>query len=145
MSNSLTATSVGDAFGSCGLLGEFNPDTMDSMAVQQQLQLASNALGLGAGGGIGSYGAAHGSNTTPSVPISIPMAAPVDKQQQHALSTGAASVPQHTGCVTGHAASMPNDNAMAVAVAQLKLQQLMAVEQIQQQLQDEVMRLLPLI
>jgi hypothetical protein len=32
-----------------------------------------------------------------------------------------------------------------MVVAQLKLQQLMAVEQVQQQLQEEVLRLLPLI
>jgi hypothetical protein len=32
-----------------------------------------------------------------------------------------------------------------MVVAQMKLQQLMAVDQMQQQLQDEVLRLLPLI
>lgn len=118
------------------------------LAPQQQLQLAnSSAL---------SY-AGISTNSTSAAPVhcSVPLSTHRHSLQGAALLPSAA-VQMSPGCQMGGVAGMPlsggadaaaaaDSNAMAVACAQLKLQQLLAVEQIQQQLQEEVLRLLPLI
>lgn len=121
----------------------------------QQLQLANSSALSYAGISTNSPSAAPAHC---SVPLSahsrhsLPMGAPL------LPSAAAAAVQMSPGCQMGGGAGMPlsgaaaaaavaaaDSNAMAVACAQLKLQQLLAVEQIQQQLQEEVLRLLPLI
>lgn len=103
-----------------------------SLSLQQQMQLAHSTLGF-----TGYSTSANGTAQGPGVlmaPCSLgqplpPAGVPVSAQ----------------GGVDGPAAMGADSNASAMTVAQLKLQQLLAVEQIQQQLQNEVMRLLPLI
>lgn len=117
---------------------------------QQQLQLANNSALSFAG---------ISTNSTSTVPVhcSVPLSTHAHSLQGASLLPSAA-VQLSLGCGMGGVSGMPvtgggaaaataaDSNAMAAAfAAQLKLQQLLAVEQIQQQLQEEVLRLLPLI
>jgi len=114
------------------------PDVLHSTtSLHQQLQLANSSLGFTTN----CPAPAAVAKSSASAPISIPAAL---GRTQGMQATAAAAVQQgpHTPSVLQpHSAGTTH----AVAVAQMKLQQLMAVERIQQQLQEEVMRLLPLI
>jgi hypothetical protein len=117
---------------SAGLLAGGMDGLGTSLNLQQQLQLANDTLGY-TRYSISTDSTAQGASAL-SAPCSLgqqlpPAGAPVSAQ----------------GGVHRSAALAADSNAAAMAVAQLKLQQLLAVEQIQQQLQNEVMRLLPLI
>lgn len=109
------------------------------LSLHQQMQLASKTLGFAGSAGSGSA----------SGPISIPSALHSGALlSAPATSTGAAAggAELYVGWVPASlGASLRRHSNSAMVVAQLKLQQLMAVEQVQQQLQEEVLRLLPLI
>lgn len=123
------------------------------LASQQQLQLANNSSTL-------SFSDIRHTSSTSSMhtahmPCSVPLSNHGHSLQGVPLLPSAA-VQLGPGCQISAVAGMPlsngpavaaaaDSNAMAAAVAQIKLQQLLAVEQIQQQLQEEVLRLLPLI
>lgn len=105
-----------------------------SMGLPQQLQLSNNALIFMGGNSV----------SVSTAPVATSLGA-VSCSAQQAMLPGAHAASAHGGMGGVGAGAAADGNAMAVAVAQLKLQQLVAVEQIQQQLQEEVMRLLPLI
>jgi hypothetical protein len=126
------------------------------LAPQQQLQLANNsssALSFSSIRHNNSTSSMHTAHMSCSVPLSthghslqgVPMLPSAAVQLGPGCQMGGvAGMPLSNGAAAA-AAGAADSNAMAAAVAQLKLQQLLAVEQIQQQLQEEVLRLLPLI
>lgn len=152
--------SMGGGGSHTSLLLGGSTDDLTACLNLQQLQLGANAaLGFSSATAGGAAYASSPSINGSSAPIFIPgSVAAVSEHtgRAHAelapgLPAASLSTPLHVvgssnnignnnNCSTGN-----GHNAMAVAVAHLKLQQLMAVEQVQQQLQDEVMRLLPLI
>lgn len=130
------APSLLDGCGSgLGLLPGY-PDALHSTAsLHQALQLANSSLGFTT-----SCPAPAAAKSSVSAPISIPAA--LGRTQGMQATAAAVQQGAHTPSVLQPQSA---DTTHAVAVAQLKLQQLMAVECIQQQLQVEVIRLLPLI
>jgi hypothetical protein len=137
--NSVSVNSLDDSVDSttAGLLAQAGGmDTSLNLQQQQQLQLANYTLGF-TGYSISANGTAQGA---------CALAAPCSLGQQ--LPPAGVPVSAQDGVdvpVAMQAVSVRCQRTSAMAVAQLKLQQLLAVEQIQLQLQDEVMRLLPLI
>jgi hypothetical protein len=167
VSASLLGTSMDDFAPAVMLSGGSSVLWGNNLTLQQHLQLPEATLGLSS--------AASGGNRTYerslSGPCGIPggLEAPPVPSALHVGSVPAGSalhssshVPNMSAGLLGLPVQMlaPNQHhngggaacggdsgsgGNLMVVAQLKLQQLMAVEQMQQQLQDEVMRLLPLI
>jgi hypothetical protein len=97
---------------------------------------SSSSSGPGMGGGNMGWGlAAAASAAGGNASLPGPLGA-------SSLMVGQGLLPSGTLGVTGNAAGTAGS---AMAAAQMKLQQLVAVEQMQQQLQVEFLRLLPLI
>jgi hypothetical protein len=139
-----------------GMLGAGAAGQHSDMATVAYLSPQGSAVTNIAGGGpllvtppaSSGYPAPWAFDTTalaPSAAAAPPMHPPADGGACAATATAAAATRAASGLALCAAAAATAGLSAAAVAAQQKLQQLLAVEQLQQQLEQEVLRLLPLI